>query len=308
VIDGDRELGERAARELRKSATVLVRAERGGLSAARNTALDQVATPLVAFLDDDAVADEHWLASLRRQLRRDVLGVGGRSVPAWEHGRRPDWFPQELLWTVGCSYRGLPESAAVVRNVFGGCALYRTSLFDEIGGFRTDLGRQANGAAGCEETELCLRAAAAHPGGVFVYTPEAVIHHYVSSQRATPRYVLRRSLYEGRSKARLSEVTPACAGSLRTERSYLRSTLAPAVAGGCRDGFRGDWDGLGRAGLLGASVVSAGVGFATQRTRDLARGLVGRSAVHAGDAPVTRSRRRSGSPPSRSIATGVRSR
>ena len=87
-----------------------------------------------------------------------VAGVGGTSLPAWE-GMKPGWFPEELLWAVGCTYKGMPSTQSEVRNVFGGSACFRRDIFNQFGGFNTNLGRTAVGLAGCEETELCLRIA-----------------------------------------------------------------------------------------------------------------------------------------------------
>src|SRR5581483_7826900 len=95
----------------------------------------------IAFLDDDAAADPSWLAELLRGYQeRDVLGVGGRIDPAWST-KRPRWFPEEFAWVVGCTYRGIPSHPSPVRNLIGANMSLRRSVFDAVGGFRTELGR-----------------------------------------------------------------------------------------------------------------------------------------------------------------------
>ncbi|MGF7235854.1 MAG: glycosyltransferase family 2 protein [Frankia sp.] len=272
VVDGDHALLER----LRKRAgeeRVLFTGGRTGLSNARNIGIAALGSDFVAFLDDDAVAEPRWLESLLAVAvgDRSVLGVGGRTVPAWE-GDPPAWFPSELLWTVGCSHEGLPTEREAVRNVFGGCALFRRQLFDEVGGFDDRLGRKARGAGGCEETEFCIRAQTRPSGGVFIYEPAAVIHHRVHGDRRSPIYVLKRCREEGRSKAALRAITrdaakarPAVGRSRRRpalgpELDYLLRVLPRGVSNGLRDAAHGRSDGLGRAALLliGSAVTVLG--------------------------------------------------
>ncbi len=65
---------------------------------------------VVAFLDDDAVADERWLEELIRPLDDPlVIGTGGgAALPRWEAGEPPRFIPPEFYWVVGCSYLGEP--------------------------------------------------------------------------------------------------------------------------------------------------------------------------------------------------------
>jgi glucosyl-dolichyl phosphate glucuronosyltransferase len=276
VIDGNRDLAELATHHLSTTCTVLARDECGGLSEARNTGLTAVTTPLVAFFDDDARADERWLERLMESLTDpDVMGVGGHSLPLWERGE-PAWFPPELLWVVGCSYAGLPLEVAPVRNVFGGCAVYRRELFDRYGGFRADFGRHQNDAAGCEETEFCLRASSHRRDGRFIYDPQAIIHHHVPASRATVSYVAKRSFADGRSKTELAaHARGAARWQLATEITYARQNVAMAFLAGLRGGVRGDAWSVARSAVLAMSMLAAACGFASG-VASMAKGSIGR--------------------------------
>jgi len=200
VVDGDRVLAERV-REHFPEQRVLLQSTCLGLSAARMRGVQEITTDFVAFLDDDAVAEPNWLAGLRAHLDDPtVLAVSGASLPAWE-AARPAWFPDEFLWAVGCSYRGLPTRSADVRNVFGGCCMYRRADLLKVGGYDPMYGYRPGHHAGGEEAELALRLRSACPGGRFVHEPAAVIHHHVPTSRLTLAYLARRCRDEGVAKA-----------------------------------------------------------------------------------------------------------
>ncbi len=179
-------------------------------------------------------------------------------------GARPAWWPDEFDWVVGCRYRGQPRRTAPVRNLMGCNMSFRRSAVEEAGGFDAGLGRTAAGAAGCEETELCIRIAAARPGGVFLLDPAARVHHYVPRERATAAYFRRRCLAEGASKAGVAQRTGAAA-ALRTERAYVRRTLPVGVGRNLARAVRGEGAGILRAGAIVAGAGLTAYGFAGAR-------------------------------------------
>ncbi|MEL7209306.1 MAG: glycosyltransferase family 2 protein, partial [Actinomycetota bacterium] len=181
-------------------------------------------------------------------------GVGGEADPAWAMGR-PRWFPRQFDWVVGCSYEGLPTSAAPIRNLMGCNMAFRRSVIDEAGGFYAGLGRTGNDGHGCSETEFCIRAQSLL-GGRFVFEPRARIHHRVPAERGTVRYFLSRCRAEGRSKARLAGRT-GTGKALELERRYVRRTLTVGVLRGLRDVIRRDPAGAARSAAILAGAASA---------------------------------------------------
>jgi|SRR5579859_1567208 len=232
-----------------------------GLSGARNTGIALARGSVLAFLDDDACAEPDWLEHLLSGYADPrVVGVGGAIEPVWAAGR-PAWFPPEFDWVVGCTYRGLPETPSSVRNLIGANMSMRANLFDGLGGFQDGIGRVRKLPAGCEETELCIRASQRWPGSVFLYDPSVKITHHVSAERSTWIYFCTRCFAEGRSKALVVGLVGASDG-LASERSYLRRTLPLAVVSGIQDVFsRGDWSGMGRAAAIVVGVMITGSGF-----------------------------------------------
>jgi GT2 family glycosyltransferase len=239
-----------------------------GLSGGRNTGIACSSTELVAFLDDDATADPHWLAILTDHCRRpDVLGAGSRVEPNWV-GAKPRWFPDEFLWTVGCTYVGTPEGVTPVRNLMGGCMCVRRTVFDAIGGFHTELGR---GAAelllSCEETELCIRANQRFQGCHFVYDPGASIRHRVPAHRLSWKYLRSRCYAEGVSKAFVATLTGSRDG-LSRERAYALQVLPRGMMRGFADAILGrDVWGIARAAAIGFGFSATVFGYLRGKVR-----------------------------------------
>ena len=261
VVDHNPELEARAALELDDSGVRVVANRHGrGLSGARNSGVELAGGDVVAFLDDDALPAEGWLAALVRPFADpDVLATGGLARPAWSDGR-PRWFPEEFDWVVGCSYRGQPEAQAEVRNPLGCNMALRRSVFAEVDGFREGVGRIGTRPLGCEETELCIRLRQRWPGSRVLLVPDAVVDHHVTPERHRFAYFGRRCFAEGISKATVTGEVGTADG-LSSERAYVTRTLPRGVVAGMIESLRTRRaDGLGRAATIvaGCAITVAG--------------------------------------------------
>jgi GT2 family glycosyltransferase len=230
-----------------------------GLAGARNTGVEAATGDVVAFLDDDALAAPDWIERLRDTYEDPaVAGAGGLVRPIFA-GRRPAWLPEEFDWVVGCSYRGQPVERAHVRNLLGCNMSFRRELLLEVGGFPEGVGRGADDALGCEETELCIRLQQQHPDVVLLYDPAIKVGHHVGGERVTLRYFLRRCRAEGLSKA---EVARRCGTErgLESERTYTRRTLPAGARDGLLATVTGEPSGIARTGaiVLGLAATTSG--------------------------------------------------
>ncbi|MFF7124870.1 MULTISPECIES: glycosyltransferase [unclassified Streptomyces] len=270
VVDHNQALLERLGRAYQEAGDVRVLANAGprGLSAGRNTGVAVSHGDVIAFLDDDAVAERDWLRRFAEGYTDPrVMAVGGRTLPVWASGRRPAWFPEEFDWVVGCTYRGLPPGRVRVRNVLGGNASFRRTAFDAAGGFATGIGRDGDRRPlGCEETELCIRLTRARPDAVLLIDDRAVIHHRVPAAREHFAYFRTRAYAEGLSKALVARSVGAAKG-LESERRYTTRVLPAGIARGLRDALLARPGGAGRAGAIVAGVLTAAGGYAVGSVR-----------------------------------------
>lgn len=228
VIDHNRMLFTRM-QAASPNITVIENTYTRGLSGARNTGILAAKGRFLAFLDDDALAAPHWLQSIAECFRNKVvLGVGGAVIPLWLGEYKATWLPEEFYWVVGCTYRGMPRSTTIIRNPIGANMAFRREVFDEVGGFRTDIGRIGTLPMGCEETELCIRAHQHWPYRVFLYQPDISVSHRVPSKRTQLSYFVARCYAEGRSKAAIARYVGA-RDSLTSESTYVLQTLPMGV-------------------------------------------------------------------------------
>jgi glycosyltransferase involved in cell wall biosynthesis len=238
---------------------------RRGLSGARNTAICAARKAVLVFLDDDAVPLDGWLDAIRAPYADNrVCGVGGRAEPRW-HGSRPNWFPEEFLWVIGCSYLGLPTEAHPVRNLIGANMSFRRTVFEQVGHFVETMGRIRSRPLGCEETEFSIRLTQINHNAVLMYDPSAKVEHYVSQRRCSMRYFVNRCWAEGLSKAQVTRRVGR-SSALRSERDYTMRVLPRGIWRGITDSLNGDIWGVTRAAtiVLGLTVTSVGYCIGTR--------------------------------------------
>jgi glycosyltransferase involved in cell wall biosynthesis len=170
-----------------------------GLSAARNAAISACRTPLIAFLDDDAIAACDWLSRLRstfHDCREEVFAVGGRVDPLWL-APRPPWLPDELLGHLSLVNWGGERRVLGSREWVAGTNMaFRVAELHRIGGFSTEFGRRGGEEVLLSNDENDVIARLRGIGGTVVYAPDASVQHLVPAERLTQAWFRRRVVWQ----------------------------------------------------------------------------------------------------------------
>lgn len=169
-----------------------------GAALARNTGAAAANAPLIAFIDDDIVADRGWLAGLLEAFAAfPAAGVIGGRVRLDFGGARPDWLPDALLTYLSLVDLG-PELRVKKPNEWFASANMAVSraVFDAVGGFATTLGRVGGGLTllSNEDVDFVDRIVAA--GRSAIYAPGAAVTHRIDAARLTPEWFRRRAAWQ----------------------------------------------------------------------------------------------------------------
>lgn len=233
VIDGNDNLCDRARDELgdRSDTRIHCNQTNQGLAISRNRGVDVATGDVIAFLDDDAVADPDWVETLVEAYEtHDRLAVGGRMIPSWVAGE-PDFLPEEFYWLVGVTHRGFSAGPGEVRNTNGSNMSFKREVFEALGGFDPDFGRRGDRQLQAEETEFCARMAD-HFGEGMYYVPDATVAHKIFDWRTDPRWLLQRAFWQGYSKRVMERHLPEAIGAERTFLARLVGEFIPARLAG----------------------------------------------------------------------------
>lgn len=174
-----------------------------GLSIARNTGAKHADSPILAYLDDDAIASPQWLQTLYDAFAQfgDLAIAGGRVTLLWPPNvMPPGWLSAGLAQSLGaydlgeeCVWIDRPGQTPRGLNY-----AIRRSVLEAIGGFEVNLGRMGKNLLSNEElyaTQLVLRR-----GWRVAYLPQAQVAHHVAPERLQPSWFLRRSWWQGISE------------------------------------------------------------------------------------------------------------
>lgn len=265
AVDNNADLYEWVRRMLPGAIAVHNQGARGA-SATRNAGARVAVGSVLVFLDDDAVARSDWLQNLTAALARPgVVGVGGRVEPVWL-GRPPKWMPEEFLWVVGASYRGMPSKAAPVRNAWSENMAVAKADFWAVNGFREGFGKTGQRSQP-EDTDFCMRLTDAMPGRTWWYEPLARVGHCVPPNRSTVRFFVQRCYNEGQGKAEIA----ALLGSheaLTDERRHATKTLPQGIRRELRQAVMSrEFAAALRASAIGVGLSAAGMGYLMRQLR-----------------------------------------
>ncbi|MEN3339135.1 MAG: glucosyl-dolichyl phosphate glucuronosyltransferase [Acidobacteriota bacterium] len=185
-----------------------------GRSSALNAGIGQAEGAVLAFTDDDVRVADGWLDAAAAPLLGGDASIaysGGPVRPLWE-ADPPRWLDLQRgdLWgTIAIQDHGAEPFVYEERRKvpLGANMAARRELFQQVGGFRADLGRTGGRLVlGQEVPELLLRAREAGLRGMYV--PAMQVHHHIPATRLTPSYFRKWWFGKGVSRAALERMQP----------------------------------------------------------------------------------------------------
>jgi GT2 family glycosyltransferase len=177
----------------RKFDVRLINTPNNGLSRARNRGLDAATGEIIAYIDDDARPDEHWLRFIAHALATsDHVGIGGPNIVPVDD--------PPLAQCVANSPGG-PTHVLITDQLaehIPGCNMaFRVDRLREVGGFDEQF-RIAG-----DDVDVCWKLQAR--GWTLGFHPAAVVYHH---RRTTLKAYWRQQLNYGRAEAMLEVKWP----------------------------------------------------------------------------------------------------
>lgn len=180
-----------------------------GLSVARNTGAKATNAPIIAYLDDDAVASPQWLKVLVTAYRNNekLAIAGGKVTLIWPEGINPPlWISPDLAAGLGAYDLGDQVVDINHPNLTPRGLNYslRQTFLEQFGGFDANLGRIGKKLLSNEE--LYMTELAIQKGWQVAYLPDALVAHNVAPERLKPSWFLSRSWWQGISECYREEI------------------------------------------------------------------------------------------------------
>jgi len=163
-----------------------------GASFARNTGAAFAKAPLLAFMDDDAIADKDFLERVISfyEAHPDVSGLGGRIIPKYIPAE-PKWMSHYVSSLVGnFNFSDMVEMFKPGKYPLESNMIVTKKDFNEVGGFNILLpGVKGTLRIGGEGKDFFMKLQAL--GKKIYYDPSISVQHVVEVNKLTPEYMYR---------------------------------------------------------------------------------------------------------------------
>ena len=169
----------------------------------RNLGIKEAGGEIIAFIDDDAIADKEWLNILTKHYdNKKVVCVGGKIIPRFLT-KIPTFLKQlpEGMFKgfIGETLLSFNETTTIDKPLLWGCNLsFRKTIFDDVGMFDETLGRTRDKLISEDDTELQRRIL--KKGFKLIYEPKAIVTHIINKKRLTKKWFIERSFWQGYSE------------------------------------------------------------------------------------------------------------
>lgn len=173
----------------------LISERRQGQTFARICGVRHTQGEWIAFVDDDCLLSETWVANAMRFATSHPLcgAFGGKNILMWEQA------PSELLLRHSDAFAAqdygdqpmrMPETPPpTIHHPVGAGLVVRREALERSGWCQRQfmVGRAAKVLTSGDDAELALQIR--HAGYELWYTPECVLHHYMPAKRISEQYL-----------------------------------------------------------------------------------------------------------------------
>jgi len=182
-----------------------------GLCHARDAGWRAARGRIVAYLDDDAVAEPGWLAAVRDAFVREPRAgvVGGPVRPIWE-APPPPWLSEHAARALTIvDWPGGPKLIPDVRQEWlaGANMAAPRAVLEAVGGFHPRLDRIGRNMLSSGDVFLQQQVLAR--GWAVAYEPAMAVGHAVTPARLTKRWFRHRYYWQGISDAVMQQIAQA---------------------------------------------------------------------------------------------------
>jgi glucosyl-dolichyl phosphate glucuronosyltransferase len=172
-----------------------------GLSHARNFGIKVAKGDIVAFIDDDAIANKDWIERIMdtfETIEPQPVCIGGKIEPIWEMPR-PEWWEKNLLSCLPVLDISQTPLFLKEKYLFGTNMAFEKNLLQSLGGFSENLGRKGDILLSNEDTMIqdIIRNLGYH----CFYHPDILVKHHIPHERLTKTWLLKRCYWQGISDA-----------------------------------------------------------------------------------------------------------
>ncbi|ELZ26384.1 glycosyltransferase AglG [Halogeometricum pallidum JCM 14848] len=228
VVDGNEEVFSRVEADFGGLDDVILHCndENRGISYSRTKGAKLASGDVVAMIDDDATAEPDWIEKIvaTYEANPEAVAVGGNVIPDWV-AEKPDFFPSEFYWLVGCDERGFGNHLDEVRNTYGSNISFDRDAFLEAGGYDENTGRKGDRHIQAHEAPVCVRIYE-NTGKRVIYNKRARVHHKLFEYRTDFRWLVFRSFWQGYSKRVMDLILPQASEG---KNEYLKDLLTAYV-------------------------------------------------------------------------------
>ncbi len=160
-----------------------------GLSHARNRGIQEAQGDIIIYVDDDAVVNKEYLQTYWEffTAHPEAYAAGGPVVPQYETAE-PRWMSHYTLSLITGYHNHGDKEKPYSGKAYpgGGNAGYRKVVFETVGLFNPELGRNGNSLACSEEKDIFDKMREARMP--FYYLPTAILYHQISAAKLTQDY------------------------------------------------------------------------------------------------------------------------